>query len=1136
LLYNDAYRVIAADKHPGALGRSTREIWPEVWHINEPIFNAVLEYGKSVYLEDTLFPIDRHGRREETYFTLCYSPVRGEAATVVGSLVTLIETTGRVREHRSLASARERAEVAASRERETLAALVKSIPDEVWYADTDGKFTLVNSAASREFGLKNGQDVPVDKLAASLEVLRPDGSQRPVEEAPPLRALAGDTVSNQEEMIRTPATGELRWRQVNASPVRDAAGAILGSVSVVRDITDRKHAEQALRRSRQTLAELIERAPFGIYVVDSQFRVAQMNAASQAGAFRNARPVIGRDFDEVMHILWPDAVATEIVGHFRQTLATGEPYHSPRFIEQRHDVPVMESYEWEVHRMVLPDGQPSVVCYYFDSTELRATEAALRESEERFRAIAESLPQLVYELKADGHANYFNRRWNEYTGNEPRTLEDRLELVHPEDRTRVIAAWRQSRDNVVPFECKYRFRRHDGTYRWFLGRAFPVRSSTGEVVRWFGTATDVHELFEAQEALREDQALLRTVIDTIAEPIYVKDAQSRLILVNDATLALVGRPREQVVDHTDRELYEDPALGDAILEHDHQVMASGRVHVFEEDVTTPSGHRIMLNTKAPRRDSNGQVIGLVGIARDITELKQAEAEKARILREVDEQRGRLQAVVDSLPVGLWIADATGKVVLINDSARAIWGGQAPPANNVEEYGAYRIWDSASGRPIAPEDLPMARALRGEVFRDVVVDFERFDGSRGTQMVAASPVKTPDGRSSGAVAVVQDITERRRMEAALLEADRRKNEFLAVLSHELRNPLAPIVNSLYILDHAPPGGEQADRAKQVISRQVAHLSNLVNDLLDVTRITRNKIQLQAERLDLNELVRRTVEDNRSFFEEAQVRLELTPAPQVLPVMADRTRIAQIIGNLLQNAAKFTPGGGTTRVTLAAESNLAVLRVSDDGVGMSAETLAGLFQPFMQADHTLERSKGGLGLGLALVKGLVELHGGRISASSEGLGKGSDLVVHLPLAGAVASDQPAAAADRSGGRRRILIIEDNRDAANSLRDALALGHHEVIIAHDGPDGLAKARAFAPEVVVCDIGLPGMDGFEVARAFRADERLRGTFLVALSGYALPEDLARASEAGFERHLAKPPSIEALEQLLADLGDRRR
>ena len=247
-------------------------------------------------------------------------------------------------------------------------------------------------------------------------------------------------------------------------------------------------------------------------------------------------------------------------------------------------------------------------------------------------------------------------------------------------------------------------------------------------------------------------------------------------------------------------------------------------------------------------------------------------------------------------------------------------------------------------------------------------------------------------------------------AELLEADRRKNEFLAVLSHELRNPLAPIKNSLYILDRAAPGGEQARRALGVIDRQATQLSNLVNDLLDVTRITRNKIRLQKQGLDLNQLVHRAVEDSRSFFERNEVQLSCELGAIPVLINADATRVAQIVGNLLQNAGKFTSRGGHAHVSIAAEAGEAVIRVVDNGVGMAPDTVARLFQPFMQADHSLDRSKGGLGLGLALVKGLVELHGGSIHAQSDGLGKGAAFVVRLPLDTGAALEKPAVRTQR------------------------------------------------------------------------------------------------------------------------------
>jgi CheY-like chemotaxis protein len=357
------------------------------------------------------------------------------------------------------------------------------------------------------------------------------------------------------------------------------------------------------------------------------------------------------------------------------------------------------------------------------------------------------------------------------------------------------------------------------------------------------------------------------------------------------------------------------------------------------------------------------------------------------------------------------------------------------------------------------------------------------------------------------------------------------EFLAVLSHELRNPLAPIKISLYTLDRAAPGSAQAARAKAVIERQVEQLSRLVDDLLDVTRIARDKIRLQMQGVDVNRLVERAVEDHRLLFEKSGVQLHVAAAEEGPHVMADPVRLVQVVGNLLQNAAKFTPPGGHAFVSVATDrsAQLAVIRVADNGVGMNAETLSTLFQPFMQSDTTLDRSKSGLGIGLALVKGLVDLHGGRVDVHSDGPGKGATFTVHLPLGVGPEEAEPRPSPAVNPGKRRVLVIEDNRDAAESLREVLALSGHEVAVAHNGLEGLARARELQPEVIICDIGLPGMDGYQVARALRADLTLRRTLLVALSGYAQPEDLERSRQAGFDHHLAKPPGLEKLEEIIA-------
>ncbi len=384
--------------------------------------------------------------------------------------------------------------------------------------------------------------------------------------------------------------------------------------------------------------------------------------------------------------------------------------------------------------------------------------------------------------------------------------------------------------------------------------------------------------------------------------------------------------------------------------------------------------------------------------------------------------------------------------------------------------------------------------------------------------------------------ISDLAERALVHAkdeeALREADRRKTEFLAVLSHELRNPLAPVRNSLAVLARGREG-ERADRALAVIDRQVNHLARLVDDLLDVSRITTGKVQLRLAPVELREMLERTVEDHHSVFAAAglRVNMELPDAP--LFVNADATRLVQVVGNLLRNAAKFTPAGG--RIVVGMEDDPAPDRVRvfvrDSGQGFDRGMRQKLFQPFAQAHATLARTAGGLGLGLALVKALVELHGGTVSAHSDGAGTGAAFSFTLPLeaeATCSVSHEPQPVCAKEG--RRVLIVEDNEDAARSLRDLLELAGHEVHLAPDGATGVEMAERVRPDVVLCDIGLPGMNGYEVARALRRPGSSFDGRLVALTGYAAPEDEKLAAEAGFDDHIAKPASLDRLIAVLAE------
>lgn len=374
----------------------------------------------------------------------------------------------------------------------------------------------------------------------------------------------------------------------------------------------------------------------------------------------------------------------------------------------------------------------------------------------------------------------------------------------------------------------------------------------------------------------------------------------------------------------------------------------------------------------------------------------------------------------------------------------------------------------------------------------------------------------------------EITAHKRAEEALRDADRRKNDFLAVLSHELRNPLAPIRNAVHLLEHAAPGGPQAARARDVIRRQTDHLTRLVDELLDVTRISRGKVELRRARLDVRDVMRRTCDDHRATFEQAQVALRLDlPAGPVF-IDADATRMSQVLGNLLSNAVKFTHAGGAVDVELDVRGGDAVIRVRDDGVGIRPDQLPRMFVPFAQGEQGLARTRGGLGLGLALVKSLVELHGGFVRAASDGPGTGAEFVVALPLADEPAARGAAPASPRPARPRSVLVIEDNVDAARTLADVLELAGHRVVIASDGRSGIALAREVRPDVVLCDLGLPDVSGYEVARALRADPALRSARLVAVSGYTQEEDRERARRAGFDAHVPKPPPLEELERLL--------
>ncbi|MBI5531340.1 MAG: PAS domain S-box protein [Deltaproteobacteria bacterium] len=638
----------------------------------------------------------------------------------------------------------------------------------------------------------------------------------------------------------------------------------------------------------------------------------------------------------------------------------------------------------------------------------------------------------------------------------------------------------------------------------------------GTTRRYCLVAADLRAQKRSEQILLAER-LARSVLEQAAEAIVVCDEHGRVTRASTAAIEMCGR--NPLLLSFDEAFPIAPGFAAEILQG--KTLRGAEATLRHADGSTMQ----VLVSAVALRGAQGEPIGCVVNLVDITE-------RSRAQRAIQESEGRFRAVLDGSQDVIYRVDLKAdRYEYISPSCQSVVDFTA------DELMAMKSEDALS--MIHPDDLPAMQSALAQLLENgqAAVEYRQRTRAGGYRWLSnrMSLVRDSQGQPLYRNGNIRDVTERKQAEEALREADRNKSHFLAVLSHELRNPLAPIRNSLYILDRAVPGGEQAQRAKSIIDRQVAHMARLIDDLLDVTRISSGKVQLQLELLDLRELVRRTAEDFRPAFDAAGVSLEVSLGDRLLAVRADRTRISQVVGNLLHNATKFaTPGG---RAWLTTESDpdqrFAVILVRDNGAGISEDMLARMFQPFAQADKTLDRSQGGLGLGLSLVKSLVEMHGGSVSASSLGPNQGAEIAVRLPLEGARLQKGPAHHGPvPTAHSRRVLVIEDNSDAAESLKEVLELHAHTVAIAHSAREGLAKARKFAPQVVLCDIGLPDMDGYEVARAFRSDPELRSAFLVAVSGYAAPEDLEAAKAAGFDRHLAKPPSVDAIEDLIRAAG----
>ena len=629
------------------------------------------------------------------------------------------------------------------------------------------------------------------------------------------------------------------------------------------------------------------------------------------------------------------------------------------------------------------------------------------------------------------------------------------------------------------------------------------------------------------ETLRRAEARLRKFIDAAPVGFAISETDGRILLANDALLAMVGCTREEFErDSLDWQRFTPPEYLHRDMAHMEELRRGGTPPPFEKELLRRDGGRVSVLIVARFLPEEGE--RMVAYALDITEGK-------RLARELEETNRRFDVLANASPVLLWVNGGAGNQYV----NRAYVDFVGVPEEELLHDG----WQNFAH----PDDLAayfaayLEVASRGDPF-EATFRLRRHDGEWRWMQSRGQPLLNSQGIVQGYAGSSQDVTELIEAQQALRDADRRKDEFLATLAHELRNPLAPIRNAVHLLKLSGTTDPQVRAARGMIDRQLQQMIRLVDDLMEVSRITLGQITLQCEPLDLRDVLSGALESALPLVEASGHQIDVTLPPEPVPVQGDPTRLSQVFQNLLNNACKYTPRGGEIDLRLETDGTEAVVAVRDNGVGVPLEMQGRIFELFTRSHPTDEIKASGLGIGLALSRQLAELHGGRIEVNSEGPGAGAEFRVRLPIhapirstdsASATATVMTATVAARSG--RRVLVVDDNRDAAESLSMFLQIAGYDVHTAFDGIEGLQRFETLVPDIVLLDIGMPQLDGYELARRIRATPAGDDVLLVALTGWGQDKDRDRAHTAGFDEHMTKPVDPDLLTTLLAAHGGRR-
>jgi PAS domain S-box-containing protein len=891
-------------------------------------------------------------------------------------------------------------------------------------------------------------------------------------------------------------------------------------------------AGEELAANRQRLDAHLDNSPLAVVELDPQLRITRWSAGATRIFGWDAEEVVGR---ELFALRW---VHEEDIDAVRRVMADMFDDRRPRsravLRNYRKDGSVRDC-EW--YNSAIYDARhrlTSIFCQVLDVTDRKRAEDELAERNKRYELIAAGSYDAIWDWDVPNHRVYFSPRWKELRGLTPEEVSDREEEwssgIHPEDAPRVMAAVKAHFAGETPiFEQEYRIRCKDGSWRWIHDRGIAERNAAGQVVRMAGSESDITERKRTEEALRRQVALTRHYIDTVQTVIVALDSEGRITLINREGCRILGYDEEELLGRNWFETCVPQPDGLNTVYVTFRKIMDGELEAaeyYENPVRCRDGSRRLIAWhNAPLTDPDGRVIGTLSSGEDITERKRGE----EALRASE---ARFRQLADAMPQLVWTAGPDGAVDYFNSRAGEYAGLTQSPDDG---------WRWI--RVLHPDDVERCLQIWQEALsRGMTYDCEHrlrmTDGSWRWHLSRAVPVRDEQWHVVKWFGTATDIQDLKLAQEALREADRRKDAFLATLAHELRNPLAPIRNAVQILKRNDATEPARQAAREMIDRQLRHMVHLIDDLLDVSRITRGKLQLQRQRVDLTEVLEHAVDVIRPLIEGADLDLSVTLPPHPVHVDADPVRLTQVLTNLLDNAGKYTGKGGAIRLCAERDAAEVVLTLSDTGIGIAREDLPHVFDMFTQVQSESERATSGLGIGLALTRGLVEMHGGEIEALSDGPGTGSTFIIRLPAdPGTPASSpsRPETASEPVTAKHRVLVADDTEDVARSLAVLLNLEGHEVAIAHDGLEAVQAAERMRPDLVLLDLGMPKLDGYGACRRIREQPWGKALHIVAFTGWGQDEARRKCDEAGFDGHLVKPVDPDNVLRLLAELEPAR-